>query len=337
MSDLVNHPIFICGTIRSGTTLLMALLDGHPQLLVNPSESHFFLQVLPLLSNNSTYRSESHIRDLLLELWHPDNMYRQKFLSHVPIETVKNLYDVYLENQGGTAHPSAYLEAAILAYGQASRQVTEHSRSWVEKTPYNEQFVPLIYQWWTQAKCIHMIRDPRDFLLTLYNRAWKRERSVPHLDAVAESWQRSTWLLQENQRRYGTERYMLMRYEDLVTMPDQEVKRLAEFLGISNDSILAKPTKGGGFFPWKGNAVSTKFDGISSDRVGLWRQGLNERDLVILEMLLQEEMKQLGYERITHTSPQNLVVSAPYQLLLVLRRTRARLKRWFLLRRMREW
>ncbi len=314
----------------------MSLLDGHPELLVSPNESRFFLQVLPLLSNDGSYRSDSQVRDVLLNVWHVDNVYRQQFLSHVPIETVKDHYDAYLADHDGSTHPSAFLEAAVLAYGQASGQCKEQSRFWVEKTPYNEQFTMLIYQWWPQAKCIHMIRDPRDFYLTLLNRAKKRRRSVPKLEAVAQIWQQSARLLQENQLKYGTERYMFMRYEDLVTNPDQEVERLVEFLGISDDPILTTPTKGGGVSPWKGNAVSAKFYGISSDRVGLWRQELDERELVILEMLLQEEMEQVGYERIKDTSPRNLVTSARYQLLLTLRRTRARLKRWLLLRRMRN-
>ena len=38
----MNEPIFILGCTKSGTTLLRNLFDGHPQLFVVPSESHFF-------------------------------------------------------------------------------------------------------------------------------------------------------------------------------------------------------------------------------------------------------------------------------------------------------
>ena len=39
---LENAATFICGHPKSGTSLLLTLLDSHPQLVVYPEESHFF-------------------------------------------------------------------------------------------------------------------------------------------------------------------------------------------------------------------------------------------------------------------------------------------------------
>jgi hypothetical protein len=35
-------PVFILGNLKSGTTLVQALLDGHPELFVIPVELKFF-------------------------------------------------------------------------------------------------------------------------------------------------------------------------------------------------------------------------------------------------------------------------------------------------------
>jgi hypothetical protein len=40
--DFVNSPIFIGGSMKSGTTLLSQLLDGNSELLVLPGDSHYF-------------------------------------------------------------------------------------------------------------------------------------------------------------------------------------------------------------------------------------------------------------------------------------------------------
>src|SRR5215813_2734719 len=40
--EWLQRPTFICGHQRTGTTLLQNLLDGHPQLLVLPSEGTYF-------------------------------------------------------------------------------------------------------------------------------------------------------------------------------------------------------------------------------------------------------------------------------------------------------
>jgi len=39
---LRDHPVFLGGHPKSGTSLLRALLDSHPQLVVYPEESGFF-------------------------------------------------------------------------------------------------------------------------------------------------------------------------------------------------------------------------------------------------------------------------------------------------------
>ncbi len=43
-----DRPLFICGHPKSGTSLLKALLDNHPQLVVYPEETVFFRRYLPL-------------------------------------------------------------------------------------------------------------------------------------------------------------------------------------------------------------------------------------------------------------------------------------------------
>ena len=37
---IAKSPVFICGYMKSGTTLLLGLLDGHPNLVVMPGDSH---------------------------------------------------------------------------------------------------------------------------------------------------------------------------------------------------------------------------------------------------------------------------------------------------------
>ena len=36
MTDYIKRPVFICGTGRSGTTLLALMLDSHPKLISGP-------------------------------------------------------------------------------------------------------------------------------------------------------------------------------------------------------------------------------------------------------------------------------------------------------------
>src|SRR4030067_1920533 len=50
-NKLRDPPVFICGHPKAGTSLLRAVLDSHPQLVVYPEETVFFRRTLPQLNN----------------------------------------------------------------------------------------------------------------------------------------------------------------------------------------------------------------------------------------------------------------------------------------------
>lgn len=277
----------------------MALLDGHPELVVFNNESHFFLKFLPAYKGSDSQTAMALGQEILLENWHPDNYYYRKFLAHIPYAEVIRLYQSWLKQPDREQYPHDYLTSAVLAYGKASGQFQNTSRYWVEKTPYNEQYARLIFEWWPQAKCLHMLRDPRDFWATLKNRAIKRQRKMPKLEATAYSWQESVQLAYQNQRLYGTKQYLILCYEDLVKEPRQELDKIIDFLEIDDFEGLLQPTKGGGHVPWQGNAVSQKFNSISAANIGRWRQELDETEVCVLESLVSFAMQQAGYERTT--------------------------------------
>jgi hypothetical protein len=312
---------------------MMALLDGHPEVVVNFLESHFFLQFLPEISRTGANQSLQVAERILLEPWQPHNAYYQKFLSHISHEQVKQIFYSRLSaiaESGKFSSPAKYLTSAVLAYGEASGQLNADTRHWVEKTPGNEHYAGLIFKWWPQAQCIHMVRDPRDFRLTFKNRALKRKRPVPRLDAVAWNWRRSVNALQENEERFGRDRYLRIRYEDLVTEPEREMGRVVAFLGISEHTTLFRPTKGGGVVSWKGNAVSAQFSEISADRAGRWRRQLDEGEVLLLEALLGKEMDAMGYRAEKAAMPGDRLRALPYRFLMGVRDVRARMKKPFL-------
>lgn len=40
LAAFADRPVFLCGCMKAGTTLLTQLLDDHPQLMVMPGDSH---------------------------------------------------------------------------------------------------------------------------------------------------------------------------------------------------------------------------------------------------------------------------------------------------------
>ena len=188
-------------------------------------------------------------------------------------------------------HDGDMLSAAMLAFGRVTGKWTDASQRWVEKTPFNEHFAEQIYTWWPEALCIHTVRDPRDNYAS-----YRRKHENWTARQFAASWRRSTREGLKHQRRYGKDRYMLVRYEDFTSAPEEMVQRLCDFMGISTDESMLTPTRGGK--SWQGNSMfSEKFESISSAPVGRWKNSLSLEELVTLETIDHPQMEALQYAR----------------------------------------
>lgn len=286
-SNLEDRPVFICGLPRTGTSLLLSLFDGHPDLVVASNESKFFLTFIPRAHEVSGEAKRRLAEETLFLVWKPGG-FHEKFLSHVAIDEVFDAFRARLA--ASPRHDADYLTCSVLGYGEASGQINAGSRYWVEKTPFTEQHADFIFSSWKGARCIHLTRDPRDLLYTSLRRDRHHQRRITPLASVAYSWRKSARLCRENRETYGEQRYLEVRYEDLVRDPEAELPRILDFLEIEDHEILRSPTRGAGRVGWQGNAVDRQFTGIDASQVGRWRD-LKPSRVRVLEAMLAAEME----------------------------------------------
>jgi hypothetical protein len=201
-----------------------------------------------------------------------------------------------LLDEMGNRHYGDSLAAAILAYGQVYQKSNASTKYWVEKTPHHEQFAKEIFGWWPEARCIHVVRDPRDNYTS-----YSKKRSQLGLYQFAETWQSSARVGLSNQKKYGNDRYLIVKYEDLLTAPEENLAEIAAFLGIENHISLRNPTRGG--VMWSGNSMfSDTFDSMSTAPIGRYQEGLNHNEVHRLETFLWDEMNQFDYPSETSNS-----------------------------------
>ncbi len=92
------------------------------------------------------------------------------------------------------------------------------------------------------------------------------------------------------------DRIVRIRYEDLVTRPEEVLTGVCSWLGIGYDPDMAK---GGGFKPWLYSHKSTDdFVGTEPDpsRAGAWEKDLSPRQIETFEDLTGEMLSYLGYD-----------------------------------------
>ncbi len=294
---LRDRPLFICGHPKSGTSLLMALLDAHPQLVAYPEESAFFRRYLPLAQGQPRPQqltlADRHLTHIFE--WNQDSPpahqadYPDRDYAFISAEEVRREMRRLLQERW--QHTGDVLSAAVLAYGAVSGFLTPQARYWVEKTPFNERFAAQIFTWWPQARCLHMLRDPRDNYLS-----YRRKHPEWSVQVFARNWRRSAFQGWYNQRRFGRNRYLVLRYEELVQQPEETLRQVVGFLGLDWQDSLLQPSRAGR--PWKGNSMfGQQFQGISAAPSGRWRTVLAPQETALLQRLVGRWLTYYGYPK----------------------------------------
>jgi hypothetical protein len=295
MTELRDSPVFIAGHPKSGTSLLRSVLDSHPELVAYPEETSFFRRYLPKTVEASLDKKLALSDQYLTHIfeWNQENPpshqagFPDRDYSNIPVVEVRKTVRQYISQR--FIHDGDMLSAVILAFGKVTGQLTALSHHWVEKTPYNEHYAAQIFQWWPDAKIVHTVRDPRDNYASYHrkHKDWSPE-------SFAMNWVDSTQVGLNNLECYGPNRYLILRFEDLTSLPEAKLSELCQFLGINDDPSLRQPVRGGK--PWGGNSMfADQFTSISAAPVGRWTETLNPGEVATLELIAGHVMNRLSY------------------------------------------
>ena len=297
MAIMRDSPIFICGHPKAGTSLLRSVLDSHPEIIVYPEETGFFRRYLPNAEDKSLEKKLELANRYLIQIFewnqaHPPEHQKgfpDRDYSNIPFMDVQN----ELRNQVSIQfrHEGDMLSAAMTAFAVVTGQLTDQTKYWLEKTPYNERFARQIFQWWPEARCIHVVRDPRDNFVS-----YRRKHPDWSAGFFAWNWETSTRLGLRNVIEFGKKRYWMVTYEEFVQNPEEVLEKIRSFLAISDNKALRQPTRDGK--EWKGNSMwSEQFNQISSAPVGRWKDALKPAEVAAIQGTARYGMKSMGYNQ----------------------------------------
>ena len=278
-SNLSCSPFFIIGSGRSGNTLLRSILSGNSDISI-PPESYripFAIKKFHIFNNRDW---EDIVSQVLKEFedckefytWEIDITDAQKRLENIADSkrTLSNIFDELFCTYAEKHSPG--------------------SKIWGDKTPMNTLYLDWIGTVFPRSKFIHIIRDGRDVASSYL----KMERYDTILEA-ANRWINSI----ESAQSFGSkikENYIEIRYEELVTKPEEVIKDTCDFLDIDYDSKMldhTKQVKKLGDTDKEHHSNLSK--PISSDSVGKWRNNLSESDQESITKLLHKHLQRLGY------------------------------------------
>ncbi len=169
---------------------------------------------------------------------------------------------------------------------------------WAEKTPKYTTMLDFISELFPDSQMIHIIRDGRD-VVTSHRDRWGYEVAMRSIN----DWKRYVTLATEFGKKVPSDRYIEIRYEDLVTQPEAILHGLFDYLGEPWDPVVLKHHEvehdmresSPGFTDDSRRTASAK-SAIHSSRVGA---GKGELDPLLKGMLYFRAGKllnELGYQ-----------------------------------------
>lgn len=280
-------PLFICGQPKSGTTLAVALLDSHPELLVFPEE----IMMPEVMRHHSMEERVDHLLTrtdaCLPALDTIETEQGNNRRDYSGIDGDGYLHD--LRELLGKARNGRDILTAVFTNWRHFSSVAD-SRTlqyFVEKTPRNEFGRSLYLDWFPGARFLHIMRDPRDNFLSFKKLNPQRLSGRFILD-----WGASARIALAER---DSERTLLVRYEDLVVRPRETMELVCSWLGITFSPKLLVPTKNN--IRWDGNSMFLDDSGtIHTKGIGRFEKSLDRRTIEQLERYLHSEMVSLGYE-----------------------------------------
>jgi hypothetical protein len=286
---------FIAGQAKSGTTLLVALLDSHPELLVLPEETAYFPTVLTKYAQRGRRAQFDYITTQSLSnvLFGGKCKWGKRDYSYFPTAQFLETFERMTFDRANA--DKDLLVIMLEAYAATVGRSLDSIARWVEKTPANRRCLPAIRARFPHAKILITIRDPRAILAAQIALEKTRRLGTFSTYYCISHWREAARIARRALRDEDANS-LVVPYEKLVLETGEWMTKVCAFLEVAYDpAIVLTPTKAGKF--WTGNsAVEIAFEQISSEPLMRWQNDLSEDEIGWVEWHCRDLMPDFGYE-----------------------------------------
>jgi hypothetical protein len=278
--------VFVLGCQRSGTTLLQQMLDAHPDLAVT-CDTEFIPRVLTagappdarlepeMVERAIGYRTRSGRAGF-------DNL-------ELAEDRVRRL----------AADAATYAEFVSLLFDEVA---ASHGKGKAgDKTPDYSRHIPSLHALFPWARFVDIVRDGRDVALSMLRWAKTGPRGPVRTHVWEESpvaacalwWADMVTIAARDGAGLGSDRYLRVRYEDLIAEPEKVLRQVTDFLDLPFVPEMLH------YYEGKEQAWRPGETSNLPPTAGLrdWRTQMERGDLEVFESLAGGLLEELGYER----------------------------------------
>ncbi|MFL2765834.1 MAG: sulfotransferase family protein [Paracoccaceae bacterium] len=273
-----GNALLLTGVYRSGTTLLSCMLGSHPDI-------------------NFSYGMVNYLRWYVKRNVDPKNY---KFIVADVSSRLLKRFNKELNSDKiiNNLSQNSNINHAEIFYEIMSEFYSNKSTYWGEKTLLEWSNSTIFLSMFSNAKVIHIVRDPRDVLASFKEMTF--EPGNRYLDAIFAA-KHSMNTAVRFKAQLNENSYLVVKYEDLILKPENELKNICDFLKLKyNHSMLNEDL----YLDQLGNKFKKTAHssyGANKKLFGRWKEKLNQSEKDLTESLIYEEMEHFGYS----VDPQN--------------------------------
>lgn len=292
---------FIVGRGRSGTTLLSKILDGHSNIVSSPE--NLFIMTLYSKYKHFKFDSSVKIKSFVDDLWRESNIARW----------VINKEDLqsHLERIDYAMSYRALCQEIYCYYTAVHKK---EATLVFDKNPGFSIFTETLVKIFPDSKFIHIIREPKSNINSFLNVPFEPNNVV----ILAYRWFFYNKCI-ENAKLKFPDKFLTIKYEDLVQNPVHTTEKICNFLDIVYEPSMLdfyKKERNQAKQSWHANLSSP----LAAGNISKWANSLKERDVMKTDRVCFRLSKQYGYTTSGSTYKLSLVDSVSLMLAKIITR-----------------
>ena len=291
---------FILTTARTGSTMLSSMLNAHPNV-ISTIEEPFAYNLYPKYHNIKNWTSET-IQNYCYDFYlFSEGRLGLQFSSKKELEKLLETYKSQLN----------YTLAIRITYlcFFPTKDKSDISTV-VDKQLLLHPCIEDVASCFPESKFIILLRDPRDNAFTKWRMfEKKKEFKEQNYYRIALYWQHTYEKLIGAKKKFGADRFLEIKYEDLVRDPEFELRKMCSFLSISyTEQMMLYTEKVKEELDYAKNykeneAITNYFksfhQGLSeqpkTNKIGYWKQELEPAESNLIWRICGTLASEVGY------------------------------------------
>lgn len=282
MTNEIARPapaVFLFGFERSGTTLLSMMVGAHPRIAVPLSLTGLWYRYGKELPRYNNLRSEGDVARLV------DDLLRE--------ERIK-MWDAPLSRAALLEGLTIGSYASVIASFHSVYADAKGKDLWGSIDIDTIDEMDVASGWFPETKFVHIVRDGRDVALSHEGYAY----GASNIGECADKWFHSVKMNLKMGAILGSQRYMVLHYEDLIRSPERSLHQLCDFIGVEYAPEMLEysrmvrekvPVDRRWIWPILDQAPDVS-------RVERWKRHMSVTQRIVFERVAGNLLRELGYD-----------------------------------------